>query len=78
MLHQRSTQYPHSNFSVLHQRGEYVAKVCTVRFATVGDDDDGGYENNDIDKDFQVTFSLIRSKNSQFYSCQRRGFRLEH
>jgi hypothetical protein len=79
MFHRRSTQYSHSKFSVLHQRGEYVAKGSTVRFTTVSDDDDDGFENNDIDKNLQVTFTLIRNKNSQFYSCQKRlGFHLEH
>ena len=79
MFHRRSTQYLHSKFSVLHQRGEYVAKGSIVRFTTVGDDDDDGFENNDIDKNLQVIFSLIRSKDWQFYSCQRPlGFHLEH
>jgi hypothetical protein len=79
MFHRRFTQYSHTKVSVLHQRVEYVAKGSTVTFTTVGDFDDDGFETDDIDKNLQVTFSLIRSKDLQFYSCQRRlGFLLEH
>jgi len=56
MLQQRPTQYSHSKFSVLYQRGTHVAKERNVRFTTVGDQDDGCNENNDIDKNLQVTF----------------------
>jgi len=54
-------------------------KESSVSFTTVGDEDGNGYKNNYVDKNSQVTFSLIRSKDSQFYSCQRRlGFHLEN